>query len=86
MGNTPISIVESIQMADSIFNQFIEKRKVITKNKKVLQTTYVPNVLPHRTEQINNLASIISIALSGEKPSNIMVYGKTGTGKTAVLN
>ncbi|MBE6517459.1 MAG: AAA family ATPase [Thermoplasmata archaeon] len=73
-------------MADSIFNQFIEKRKVITKNKKVLQTTYVPNVLPHRSEQINKLASIISIALNGEKPSNIMVYGKTGTGKTAVLN
>ena len=73
-------------MADSIFNQFIEKRKVIMKNKKVLQTTYVPNVLPHRSEQINKLASIISIALNGEKPSNIMVYGKTGTGKTAVLN
>ena len=73
-------------MADSIFNQYIEKRKVITKNKKVLQTTYVPNVLPHRSEQIERLASIISIALNGEKPSNIMVYGKTGTGKTAVLN
>ena len=73
-------------MADSIFNQFIEKRKVITKNKKVLQTTYIPNELPHRKEQINKIASIISIALNREKPSNIMVYGKTGTGKTAVLN
>ena len=73
-------------MADSIFNQFIEKRKVITKNKKVLQTTYIPNELPHRKEQINKIASIISNALNREKPSNIMVYGKTGTGKTAVLN
>ena len=85
-GNTPFSTGEGSEMADSIFNQYIEKRKVITKNKKVLQTTYVPNVLPHRSEQIERLASIISIALNGEKPSNIMVYGKTGTGKTAVLN
>ena len=73
-------------MGNSIFNQYIEKRNVITKNKKVLQTTYVPNVLPHRVEQIDSIASIISIALNGEKPSNIMVYGKTGTGKTAVVN
>ena len=73
-------------MADSIFKQYVEKRKIITKNKKVLQTTYVPNVLPHRNTQIDKIASIISIALNGEKPSNIMVYGKTGTGKTAVLN
>lgn len=73
-------------MADSIFNQYIAKRKIITKNKKVLQTTYVPNVLPHRLDQIDRIASIISSALNGERPSNIMVYGKTGTGKTAVLN
>ena len=59
-------------MGNSIFNQYIEKRNVITKNKKVLQTTYVPNVLPHRVEQIDSIASIISIALNGEKPSNIL--------------
>ena len=54
-------------MGNSIFNQYIEKRNVITKNKKVLPTTYVPNVLPHRVEQIDSIASIISIALNGEK-------------------
>ena len=73
-------------MSGSIFDQYVEKRKIITKNKKVLQTTYVPNILPHRTSQIDRIASIISSALNGDKPSNIMVYGKTGTGKTAVLN
>lgn len=73
-------------MGSSIFDQYIEKRKNITKNKQVLLTTYVPNILPHRTAQIERIASIISSALNGDKPSNIMVYGKTGTGKTAVLN
>lgn len=70
----------------SIFDQYTKKRKIITKNKKVLQTTYVPNVLPHRVEQIDRVAAITSAALNGDKPSNIMIYGKTGTGKTAVLN
>ncbi|MBO4358129.1 MAG: orc1/cdc6 family replication initiation protein [Candidatus Methanomethylophilaceae archaeon] len=71
---------------ESIFIQYVQKRKQLIKNKKVLQTTYIPEQLPHRKEQIDRIVSIISIALSGEKPSNIIVYGKTGTGKTAVLN
>ncbi len=71
---------------ESIFIQFAQKRKQLIKNKNVLQTTYIPEQLPHRKEQIERIVSIISIALNGEKPSNIIIYGKTGTGKTAVLN
>ena len=71
---------------ESIFIQYVQKRKQLIKNKKVLQTTYLPEQLPHRKEQIDRIVSIISIALNGEKPSNIIIYGKTGTGKTAVLN
>ena len=71
---------------ESIFIQCIQKRKQLIKNKKVLQTTYIPEQLPHRKEQIDRIVSIISSALIDEKPSNIIVYGKTGTGKTAVLN
>ena len=78
--------MESDDMGTSIFDQYTKKRMVLTKNKKVLQTTYVPNVLPHRVNQIDKIAAITSAALNGDKPSNIMVYGKTGTGKTAVLN
>ena len=87
-GNTCISNGEMImtEEQESIFIQYVQKRKQLIKNKKVLQTTYIPEELPHRKEQIDRIVSIISIALSGEKPSNIIVYGKTGTGKTAVLN
>lgn len=73
-------------MQDSIFDQYIKKRTPIIKNKKILQNTYLPEQLPHRAGQIDKIASIVSIALEGDQPSNIMVYGKTGTGKTAVLN
>jgi cell division control protein 6 len=54
------------------------------RNKEVLRPSYTPEELPHRTAQINQLATILVAALRGETPSNIFIYGKTGTGKTAV--
>jgi len=54
------------------------------KNKEVLRHSYTPDTLPHRTDQINQLATILVPALRGETPSNVFIYGKTGTGKTAV--
>jgi cell division control protein 6 len=51
--------------------------------KEVLRPSYTPHKLPHRTDQINDIATILVSALRGDTPSNILVYGKTGTGKTA---
>ncbi|MFB6201569.1 MAG: Cdc6/Cdc18 family protein, partial [Halorhabdus sp.] len=55
----------------------------IFENKEVLRPSYTPRKLPHREEQINNMATILVAALRGDTPSNILIYGKTGTGKTA---
>ncbi|MGA9402728.1 Cdc6/Cdc18 family protein, partial [Haladaptatus sp.] len=55
----------------------------IFENKEVLRPSYTPHELPHRKEQINRMATILVAALRGETPSNILIYGKTGTGKTA---
>lgn len=52
-------------------------------NKEVLRPSYTPAELPHRSDQINDIATILVGALRGETPSNILIYGKTGTGKTA---
>ncbi len=55
----------------------------IFENKEVLRPSYTPHELPHRSDQINRIATILVAALRGETPSNILIYGKTGTGKTA---
>ena len=49
-----------------------------------MRPTYMPEILPHREKEVNDLASVLVPALRGETPSNVFIYGKTGTGKTAV--
>jgi cell division control protein 6 len=77
---------EKLDKERSIFGKHIDKRKKIIKNKNVLQTSYLPDVLPHRSNDIDKIAEIIASAFDGDRPSNIMIFGKTGTGKTAVMN
>lgn len=54
-------------------------------NRDVLRSDYIPPSLPHRVDHLRRLGQILSPALSGSRPSNVFIYGKTGTGKTAVL-
>lgn len=61
------------------------KTQQIFKNREYLRPSYVPESLPHRSEQVNQLARIWVAPLRGETPSNVFVYGKTGTGKTATV-
>ena len=55
------------------------------KNKQILQSNYTPENIPHRDKEIEHIASILAPSLLGEKPSNLFVYGKTGTGKTVCV-
>jgi cell division control protein 6 len=52
------------------------------KNKRILQDNYTPEDIPHRDEQINQIAKILAPCLMGDRTSNLFIYGKTGTGKT----
>ena len=52
------------------------------RNKGILQVRHTPESIPHRDEQIKAIASILASILRKERPSNLFVYGKTGTGKT----
>jgi cell division control protein 6 len=65
---------------DKIFETF--DKNTIFKDKTYLQINYQPEEIPHREEQIKQIASILAPVLRGEKSSNLFLYGKTGTGKT----
>jgi len=65
---------------DNIFNSAVKNS--LFNEKSVLQINYTPENIPHRDKQIEQIASILASILRGERPSNLFLYGKTGTGKT----
>ncbi len=65
---------------NDIFNSAINNS--LFNNKSVLQVKHNPENIPHRDIQIKSIASILASSLRGERPSNLFIYGKTGTGKT----
>lgn len=66
------------------FESFLDKEPLFV-NKKVLLSNYTPECISHRDEQIDIVGKILAPALRLDKPSNIFVYGKTGTGKTLTV-
>jgi len=73
-------------MGDQVDNIFqrAKEGKVLFKNRKTLMPEYIPENLPFRDKQMSEIARILSPALQQSKPSNLLLYGKTGSGKTAV--
>ncbi len=75
MGNSSI--------LDGVFEKFVNGTRLFT-DREVLRHDYLPEKLPHREEQIQRLGETVAPVLRDARCSNIFIYGKTGTGKTAV--
>ncbi len=67
----------------NIFDKYMNSKQIFKRDREILRPSYIPDELPHRKDQINQLASILVTALRGDRPSNVLIFGKTGTGKTA---
>ncbi|HVG36876.1 MAG TPA: AAA family ATPase, partial [Thermoplasmata archaeon] len=72
-------------MEESIFQPYLGTRTIFKMDREILRPSYLPDRLPHRESHIGQLAQILVTALKGERPSNVLIFGKTGTGKTAVV-
>jgi cell division control protein 6 len=75
--------VSDSNILDDVFNKFVNNTKIFT-DREVLRHDYLPDRLPHREEQIRQLGETVAPVLKGARGSNVFIYGKTGTGKTAV--
>lgn len=54
----------------------------IFKDKSALQPNHNPSDIKHRVGEIDRITKILAPCLRLNKPSNLFLYGKTGTGKT----
>lgn len=69
---------------NDIFDRAINGESLFL-NRNALRNEFIPNQIHFRDEQIKNVGQILSPALTGHKPSSLLIYGKTGTGKTVVV-
>jgi len=76
--------MNNANLLDGVFNRFLKDTGVF-KDREVLRHDYIPESLPHREEQIRRLGEMVAPILKATRCSNIFIYGKTGTGKTAVV-
>src|SRR5581483_7009122 len=67
-----------------LFESLLAAERLV-QNKEVLRTSYGPSILPHRQDQINQIAQLLVCALEGQRASNVLVHGPKGAGKTSVL-
>jgi cell division control protein 6 len=69
---------------DDVFNEYL-RGSTIFRKREALRHDYIPDSLPHREKQIQYLGEMLAPGLRESICSNILIYGNTGTGKTAVV-
>ncbi len=76
-------MVQQHDPLDIVFQKAISFHSIFT-NHASLRSDFIPNTLPFRSDQITAIGQTLAPLLRNTKPSNLLIYGKTGTGKTAV--
>ncbi|MFB6076217.1 MAG: Cdc6/Cdc18 family protein, partial [Candidatus Aenigmatarchaeota archaeon] len=57
----------------------------ILRAENYLTSEYTPNELPHREEEMEEIANSIRPMFKKRKPENLFIYGPPGTGKTSCV-
>jgi cell division control protein 6 len=65
-----------------VFEAEFSKPTVFLDRNKIMPH-YTPQNLPFREEQQATISGIVAVTLRGQRPDNIFIYGKPGTGKTS---
>jgi cell division control protein 6 len=70
-------------MSDTADDLFTREDPVFA-NKELLEISHLPGEgrIVGRDDEISDLAAAVNPAIFGQSPSNVLIYGKTGTGKS----
>ena len=69
----------------NLFEKFSHSSLIVKGQRQALEPGFVPDRLPHREKEAEQLAEILSPSLKNFKPSNVIIFGKPGVGKTSVV-
>jgi len=65
--------------------QKTSRRVRIFKNRDYLSSKIIPEELPHREKEFNQIWENFEYILEGSTPSNLIIFGPTGSGKTVTV-
>jgi cell division control protein 6 len=69
---------------DKLLDEMANSKPLFT-DREVLHSSYIPNNILHRKNEQEAILKSLSPLLKQSHPSNLLVYGKTGTGKTLIV-
>ena len=70
-------------MDGNIFEKILGQDSLFT-DRKAFDHAFEPSRLPHREHELDGLVRNLVDALNGHIPSNMLLYGVPGSGKTVV--
>ena len=70
-------------MSENLFDNLLHVKSLF-RDRRALGHAFNPQQLPHRRDEISALVNNLVEALRGHAPSNMNLYGRPGSGKTAV--
>lgn len=58
-------------------------KPTVFRDRNKIMPHYTPNVLPFRDKELADITRVVAVTLREQRPDNLFIYGKPGTGKTS---